>query len=375
MQYIYILFFSLALMACGKSEKQTEITNPVTDNTITVTKTQFDSEKMELGTLTEQVFHQTVKTSGFIDVPPQNKASVSTFMGGYIKKTPLLIGDKVKKGQRLVTLENTAFVEIQQQYLEVAEQLGYLKSEYERQETLFNEKITSQKNFLKAQSTYKSSLAHYNGLRKKLVMMHMSPAAVEKGNISSQIHIYAPISGFVTKVNVSTGTYISPADEILEIVNTEHIHLELSVFEKDILKIKKEQQILFKISEASDSIFNAEVHLVGTSVNETDRTIKVHGHIEEDGHTNFVMGMFVDAEIQTTSGKAMALPETAIGEDGEHNMVLKLEEQKNGIYYFKPIEIEIGKKSNGFVEIKSDNIKATDKILSKGAYALIGTGG
>ncbi len=375
MQYIYIITFSLAFIACGKPSTQPETTNTVIDNTITVTKAQFDSEKMELGTLSEQEFHQTVKTNGFIDVPPQNKASVSTFMGGYIKRTPLLIGDKIRKGQLLVTLENTEFVEIQQQYLEVSEQLGYLKSEYERQETLYKEKITSQKNFLKAKSTYKSTLAHYNGLRKKLTMMHMSPTAVEKGNISSSINIYAPIAGYITKVNVSTGTYISPADEILEIINTDHIHLELSVFEKDILKIKKDQQINFKIPEASDSIFIAEVHLVGTSVNNADRTIKVHGHIEEDGHTNFVMGMFVDAEIQTASSKAIALPETAISEDGEHKMVLKLEKQENGTYYFKPIEIKVGKKSKGFVEIISNNIKTTDKILSKGAYALIGTGG
>ena len=334
MQKIYILIFSLAIIACGKSEKESDTVseNQETPNTLTVTNSQFNTENMQLGTLSEALFSDVVKTTGFIDVPPQNKASISTFVGGYIKRTPLLVGDKVKKGQLLVTLENTEFVEMQQQYLEVVEQLRYLKSEYKRQETLFNEKITSQKNYLKAESTYKSTLALYNGLRKKLAMLNISTSSLEKGNISTRIKLYAPIEGYVTKVNVSTGSYVSPADEILEIVNTDHIHLELSVFEKDILKIKKDQQIEFIIPEASDSIYKAAVHLVGTSINEKDRTIKVHGHIEDDENTNLIMGMFVEATILTTSKKRMALPKSAVFETEGANIVLVVTAKKEGEY-------------------------------------------
>ena len=99
---------------------------------IIITQAQFEGKKMVFGSLDEVDFYDTVKVNGMIDVPPHNKSSVTTFIGGYITKTPLLIGDKVKKGQLLVTLENTEFVELQQQYLEVAEQINYLKSEFDR---------------------------------------------------------------------------------------------------------------------------------------------------------------------------------------------------------------------------------------------------
>lgn len=371
MKSIYILLFSLVLLSCGKSEKETETESPTTSNSITLTKAQFDTESMQLGVLSEQAFSENVKTNGFIDVPPQNKASISTFTGGYVKRTPLLIGDKVRKGQLLVTLENTEFVEIQQQYLEVAEQLSYLKSEFERQETLFNEKISSQKNFLKAKSTYKSTLALYNGLRKKLRMMHINPVSVEKGNISSTINLYASIQGFVTKVNVSNGSYVSPADEILEIVNTEHIHLELSVFEKDILKIKKGQQIDFKIPEASDSIYKASVYLVGTSVNETNRTIKIHGHIEDDEHTNFVMGMFVEADIVTASKKGLALPKDAVSEVDGNYFALVLNSEKDGVYNFDKVKLAIGKQSEEYIEVLNVIDFKDKKVLSKGAFMIV----
>jgi len=372
MKLIYILLFSIVLVACGNSDKnaETQDTAEANTNEIVVTASQFDGENMQLGKLTEHEFNHTIKTNGMIDVPPQNKSTVSTFLGGYITATPLLVGDQVKKGQLLVTLENPEFVEIQQQYLEVAEQLNYLKSEFTRQQTLYKENITSQKNFLKAESTYKSSLAQYNGLRKKLNMMNINPASVEKGQITSKIILYAPIEGFVTKVNVSNGTYVSPADIILEIVDTEHIHIELSVFEKDILNIKKGQKVEFRIPEASNKTFEAEVHLVGTTIDESSRTVKVHAHIIDEKQANFIVGMFVEADIITTSESSLALPNDAVIEIGDDYFALVLTKKEED-YVFDKVKLETGKQTEDFIEIvNTSNLKDKD-VLVNGAFMLL----
>lgn len=372
MKNIYILIISLFIIACGNSEKNNESVpeQQLNTNEIVVTPSQFESEHMQLGTLEEYAFNQTVKTNGMIDVPPHNKASVSTFMGGYITKTPLLIGDKVKKGQLLVTLENPDFVEIQQQYLEVAEQLNFLKSEFTRQKSLFDENITSQKNFLKAESTYKSSLAQYNGLHKKLNMLNINPASVEQGQITSKINLYAPIEGFITKVNVSNGTYVSPADVILEIVDTDHIHLELSVYEKDILSIKKDQKIYFKIPEASNKTFEAEVHLVGTTIDETNRTVKVHAHINDEKQANFIVGMFVEADIITSSLNSLALPKNAIIEiEGDYfTLVLN---NKTDNFTFRKVKLDIGKQNEDFIEILNYDDFSKKQVLTNGSFMLL----
>ncbi len=375
MNKIYILLFSLVLAACGNSEKTTELV-PETEthnDDITITKAQFEGEKMVFGTLNEYDFNNTVKVNGMIDLPPHNKSSVSTFSGGYITKTPLLIGDSVKKGQLLVTLENPEFVEIQQNYLEVSEQLNYLKSEYNRQKTLFEEKITSEKNYLKAESAYKSNLAHYNGLRKKLQMLNISPSSVEQGRISSTINLYAPISGHVTKVNISNGTYVSPSDVIMEIVDIDHIHLELSVFEKDIMQIKKDQKILFKIPEASDKTFEAEVHLVGTTIDEQTRRVKVHGHVDNDKE-NFIVGMFVDADIIIDSTKGFGLPKEAIIEVDNDFFVLILDEEQTGKFHFKKFKLELVKQTEDYIEILNSEVLKDKQIVIKGTNMLLNNG-
>jgi len=376
MKNLYILIFSLVLVACGNSEKNLETVEEIqtVSNEIDITKQQFKGENMAFGSLSEQDFNETVQVNGLIDVPPHNKSSITTFFGGYITKTPLLVGDKVKKGQLLVTLENTEYVEIQQNYLEVAEQLNYLKSEFTRQKTLFDENITSEKNFLKAESTYKSNLAHYNGLRKKMEMMHINPASVEQGRISSTINLYALIAGYVTKVNVSNGTYVSPSDIVMEIVDTDHIHLELSVFEKDILKIKKDQVIRFKIPEASNDIFIAEVHLVGTTIDEKSRRVKVHGHIDHT-QTNFIVGMFVEAEILVSSSKSLALPKEAVIKVDDDFFALVLKEETSTEYHLEKVKINQGRETEAFVEVLNTDDLKDKQIIIKGTYMLLSDGG
>lgn len=370
---IIILSVMFALYSCGDNaakKELTEIQNETADDRIFVSKAQFERSKMTLGIIEEKSFPVIVKTSGMIDVPPENRAVVNATKGGYIKTTPLLIGDNVRKGQALVTIENPEFVSIQQEYMEVNEQLMYLKSEFDRQKTMRAENITSKKSFLQAESTYKTAMARHNGLRKQLQMLNISPTRVEEGHISSIVTIYAPITGSITKVNVKRGTYVSPATAILEIIDNDHIHIELSAFEKDIMKLKKGQLINFKIPESSSEIYKAEVHLIGTTIEE-NRTVRVHGHIKNETEANFLTGMFVDAEIITESAFAKALPETALVEVNNILYGLQLDQETGEGYYFNKLAINIENKFNGFASIVDMEEIKEFKFLTKGVFHLI----
>lgn len=373
---IALLSILLALVGCGDKEKQvvennTE-KNSASQNEVEVTKAQFNANKMALGTFTNQIFPTVVNTSGMIDVPPENRAIVNATMGGYIKTTPLLIGDKVKKGQVLVTIENAEFVTLQQEYLEIKEQLNYLKAEFERQKRMVEENITSQKSSLKAESEYKTALAKQSGLKKQLEMLNISITNVAKGIFNSIATIYSPISGSITKVNVNRGTYVSPATAILEIIDNDHLHIEFSVFEKDILNIKKDQKITFKIPEISNNQYDGEVHLVGTSI-DANRTIKVHAHIEDESKFNFLTGMFVEGAIITDEYSSLAIPTEAIVNIENTSYVLVLDPLKDDMYSFKQIEVMVKASYKGYSIINSTtSFKGDEEFLIKGVFGIIG---
>ena len=366
---LYIIALSLVLFSC--KESKTEEVEQKDNGLTTVTSAQFKSSGMEIASPTQQDFDVTVKASGKIDVPPQNRAKVNTFMGGYVKSTTLLVGNKVTKGQALLTLQNTEFLDIQKEYMEVAEQLNFLKSEYDRQKTLYDEKITSQKNYLKAESEYKRAKAMHQSLRAKLVLLNINPKNVEKGILTSTITIYSPITGDIVIMNANVGMYVAPSDVILEIVDTDHLHLELAVFEKDILNVKIGQKIHFKVPEASKDVFNAEVHLVGKSIEGNDRTINIHGHLDDAIKQKLLTGMFVEAEIIIDAKKGLAIPSEALVTENNKNFVLLLDNEKKG-YSFKKVSVTIGEKSENFVEILPNTlINSSSRILTKGVFDLV----
>lgn len=360
--------------SCGRSEKNSTSSgrDGLEEGLIQITSAQFKENQFELGKLQDRIFKHHIEVAGMIDVPPQNKAVVSIPVGGYITNTELLVGDHVQKGQVLVTLENPEFIKLQQNYMEIKQQLRYLEAEYERHQKLHEENITSQKNFLKAESDYKTALATFEGLSQQLRILNISTDKLEAGQMSPRTNIYAPISGSISKMNITKGAYVSPATEVMEIINTDHIHLELVVFEKDIIHVQEGQAIEFQIPEASKEVYSGRVYRMGSSIDE-NRRILVHGHIEKPNSLNLLQGMFVNASIIIDSIQRKALPEAAVVQMGERNFILKLIEKSENEYVFKIVEVDAIDKVSGFVGIGSESlIKDEDEFLTSGAFSLIG---
>lgn len=364
-----IIFTLVLFQSCANKAEEVITTDSIEANEIVVSKEQFEYNKMTLSKLEKQPFSTVVQTTGQIDVPPQNKVLVNAKMGGFIKSTPLLLGDYVEKGATLVVIENPEFITLQQQYLEQKQQINYLEAEYNRQKTLNNEQIASEKNFLKAESDYNSTLATVKGLEKTLGLIGISTASLNKDNISSTSIITAPISGNISALNVTTGSYVSATDPILEITNSDHMHLELEVFEKDALKIKKGQHLNFTIPESGEAAYSAEVHLVSPTIDANKRTVRVHAHINDSLQQYFAVGMYVSAQIDVSERELIALPTTSIGEVGDNSYALLLIKSDKENYYFSKEPIKVIEKSNKFVAIDlpiNDN-----QYLTNGVYSLI----
>ena len=372
--YIFSILVGFALIACGGEKKAGEETSMVEEDNsvVVVTQDQFKTMKMEISPLVEKDFDVVIKASGKIDVPPQNRAKVTSFVGGFVKSLYHMVGDKVSKGQPLLILESPEYLDIQQSYLEIFGQLSYLKSEYERQRTLFNEKIASQKKYMEAESDYKKAKATYESLRQKLRMLNISPEQVEQGKLSSSVTVYAPISGDITIINANMGMAVSPSDVIMEIVDTKFLHLELSVFEKNVFDLKNGQKVKFIIPQISSDEFEATVSLIGKSVEGNDRIVTVYATLDESTKQKLLTGMFVEAQIVASSKKVLSVPVDALTSEESNQFLLVLESEKDGNYTFRKTLVKTGDRNGEWIEVIPDNnIKADAQILVKGVYDVI----
>lgn len=373
------IFFILGLVfwsACGGEESESdaiEVSESTSENPgIFVTKDQFETMKMEWGTVDRRTFSEELSIQGSIRVPVEGMQDITAYFGGYVSRLKLIEGEDVKQGQVLFYLENPEFVRLQQEYLEVKSQIGFLKAEFERQETLYSEQIASQKNLLKTKADYESSLAKEASLKEQLGMIHIDADELKPENIRSRAPVIAPISGFVDEIFVVPGAYLQASDRALSLLNTEHLHVEFKLFEKDASKLKVGQKIKVRIPEEMGSTFEAEVYVIGQAVN-IERQILVHAHLtDEVGDKKLVPGMYVEGRLQLAPEEGMSLPETAVVGEDDKSYILILSEENDRGYKLEKVEVTLGPTQEGFVRINpKKEINSNQRILLKGGFSLI----
>lgn len=365
------------LFSCGEKQASQEEGIQVTEmeesqELISLSNTQFSTMEMEWGSIKTGDLSSQIIVQGTVKIPVEGMQEVSPYFGGYVSDLTLIEGQAVQKGQVLFYLENPDFVRLQQDYLETASQLEYLKAEYERQKTLFAEQISAQKNLLKAEADYRGALAKSQGLKKQLSLIRISADQLTPETIRTKVPVISPINGFVEKVHVVPGQFLPASGKALSLLNKDHLHIELVLFEKDAASIYVGQKLVFSLPDQSDRIYDAKIHVVGQSVNE-QRQINVHADlVDETLGKNLIPGMFVQARINLDSENGWILPEEAVTEvDGAFFILIQKAKTEEG-YELERIEVKPGVRNQGMISIQPvEGITAETKILVKGGFNLL----
>lgn len=389
--YFLLIVLIMATTSCGsKADPETEVGEEHHDeetNAVELNEAQFKNAGIELSSVERKQISGTIKVNGVLDVPPQQLVSISAPLGGFLKNTALLQGTHVRKGEVIATIENLDFIQIQQDYLEAKSQVELTKADYERQQQLAAENVNSNKSLQQSKTTFVTWQAKLNGLTEKLKILNINTASVDEGHLKSSINLYSPINGYVTEVNVNIGKYVNPTDVLFEIVDTEHLHAELIVFEKDVRKLKIGQKVRFTLANESKERM-ATIHLIGREISK-DRTIQIHCHIDQEDK-ELLPGMYLKAAVETGGAQVPALPDDAIidyqgkkfifvvGDHVEHPKNEAEEKESTGEdsheegTQFTMVEIQVGNSELGYTEVTlPDDFNIESRVVVKGAYSLL----
>lgn len=320
--------------------------------------------EVKLGRVEYRLISGIVTATGETDVPPAAKASLTAPWGGYIVESTLLPGMYVKKGQRLAKLTNPEYVALQQEYLETSSELRFAEQDYLRQRTLEEQNATALKKLQQSESTYNTLKGRLAGVKARLEMIGVDIAALEAGVIQPTISIRAPISGYIASANFSQGAFVESKETIFEIVNMDDLHVELNVFEQDIAKVSKGQEIRIRAT-GSDASYSGTVLLIGPQRSPEQRTFSVHGHIDHPGE-ELRTGMFVEARILVDADSVPALPEEAIVYQDAMPFVLV---GRGGRFDLRAVQT--GGKFDGWIEIMDAGTLMQDSIVTTGAARVL----
>jgi cobalt-zinc-cadmium efflux system membrane fusion protein len=370
--HIFVALFIFASLFSCKNKNQANDESDADNSIVCITKEQFDHINMEIGVLQEVEFNEEVSARGMADVPPQSKATISPIVSGLVKDIFVRSGDRVRKGQPLLSFEGTEIIGLQQSYIEISEQLKLLELDYKRQKALFAENISSEKLFLETESNYKKAVAASEGLKQQLLLLNMDIDKIKQGKISPSAVIHAPITGDIIQITADISKFIQPSDVVAEIVDTQQLQLYLSVFEKNIVSIQPGQKVNFSLPESSIRLFTATVSIVGKAIDRTDRTATVQALPTDSARSILLTGMYIDAGIVIDTKTVWALPVDAIITDNEEHFLLLLHSSDDNEYVFRKVKVQTGKRNGDYMEILPDEfITGSSVILLKGVYNAI----
>lgn len=363
---IYLLLVVTFFFGCQSKTEKLKIVKISQENKITLTATQIKNANIAVGTLQEQSINSTLKVNGKIVLSPEAIASVSMPLGGYIKQLKVMPGMQITKGQVLAIVEDQSYVQLQQEYLNMKQQVIFSSRDYQRQKDLNASQASSDKVFQLAESEYAKNKITLKALAEKLRLININPKTLTETSITKSVKIVAPISGMLTKVNVNLGQYVNATDVLFQLMDAKSMYAQLQVFDKDAAYLSIGQKLKVYTNAQPDVIYTSSIQYVNKSFDNTTNAVEVYAKIV-NSTGKLIPGNYVNAVIELSNKNANVLPTDAVVSFEGKDYVFVQESATS----YSMEEVQLGIASQSYVELPNYEKFINKKLVTKNAYTLL----
>jgi RND family efflux transporter MFP subunit len=271
--------------------------------------------------------------------------------GGQVRAIYVKQGGAVRKGQLLIKLDDA----VQRQQIEQANvQLSLLKTTYERRKSLWDQKIGTEMDLIKAKNDLDNMQKQIDILKEQLDMSN----------------VYASMSGVADQVNIKVGETFSPATATMsgiKIVNNANLKVTANVPENYLGKVNQGANLIITLPEDNTKTLNAKVSVIGKSIDPINRSFYIEARIasnKEFRENQLVMVRIQDYAINNTITIPLATLQN--DEKGKYVMVAATE---SGKMIARKRPVVIGQMYGDKLEVKS-GLQSGDQLITEGFQSL-----
>lgn len=339
---------------------------------VELTRKQMETVGIRLGRVEEKELGDAIRANGELRLNPQDRAEVTSLVGGIVRGITVVEGSRVRAGQAVAYIENTEIVEMQKNYLVASKEADMAGLERKRQESLAAQGAGVEKTLQQATANHETARARRTGLAYQLRQIGIDPRQVEQGKIATQVAVRAAIAGTVGRINESKGSYVDVTAPLMEIMDNAAVYCSLGIFEKNIGQVAVGQQVDFVVTNSPSTHLKGEVYGINKAMDPATKAIAVNVRIKDDGGTPLVAGMGVTALIDTGKRKVSALPDGAIvSADGKKYVFMLEGTEKGGASRFKRVEVVTGATGLGYTQVDFVSpVPADATIVTANAFYL-----
>lgn len=300
--------------------------------------------------------------------PNQDRiARIAPRVEGRVVDVSANLGDQVRAGQKLATLDSLALGEASSALQQARSAHRVAEADFKRAESLNADEIIPQKEYLRAKAEYEKAAAGLHAAEDKLRLLGVSPK--QGGHMESTFPVAAPFAGTVIQKKATLGELSTPSEALFTVADLSKVWIEANLSEALLSKVQRGAKATVAVAAYPGERFVGRVTYISSVLEKESRSIPARIEVDnKDGRLK--PEMFATATIETSSAPtaqkrdALVVPDEAIVLMQGQPTVFVFE---HGAY--EPRAIDPGEKLSGRTVVKS-GLEAGEQIVSAGAYAL-----
>jgi cobalt-zinc-cadmium efflux system membrane fusion protein len=328
--------------------------------------------EISVGTVSERSFPLETEAVGSIDFNEDMAAQVFPPYQGRIVKLFAMMGDNVKRGQPLLTIESPDLIQAESTLIAAAGVLDLTSRALERAKQLFTVQGIAEKDLQQAFSDQQTAEGALRAARDAVAVFGKSQPEIDRMVATRTIDPYlvvpSPITGRVTARSAAPGDFVQPGNlpAPYSVADISRIWMNASVTESDMPLVRKGQPIHVSVMAFPGRVFDGDIAMVGASVDPLLHRGLVRAEIEDPQH-ELLPGMFASFVIVTAKPvSTAAVPMDGVVRQGNGTMTIWVTADR---HRFMKRTVKIGLQSAGYDQLL-EGAQLGEQIVTKGAVFL-----
>jgi cobalt-zinc-cadmium efflux system membrane fusion protein len=327
---------------------------------------------IKVGAVSEHAFPLERQAVGNIDFNEDRTAQVFPPYQGRIAKLYAKIGDTVKRGQILFTIESPDLIQAESNLIAAAGVLDLTTHALERDKQLYEVDGIAQKDLQQSMSDQQSAEGSLKAARDAVAVFGKSRGEIDRivrnRSIDPYLVVPSPITGRITTRNAAPGDFVQPGTlpSPYSVSDLSRMWVNAAVTETDMPKVRRGQKVHVTLMALPERVFDGEIAIVGAALDPQLHRGLIRAEIDDPQH-ELVPGMFASFVIVTGDPVlAPAVPLDGVVREGNGTMTVWVTTDQ---HHFMKRTVKVGLVHDGFDQIL-DGVHIGERVVTKGAVFL-----
>lgn len=371
MKHVFSLLLTILLAATSLAMPAAALAGPKAaqsqhaikpENEVVLKENSAQEANLKIEPVTEMIAPTTEPLNGKISFDENYTSRVSSPVLGRAIKVHAQLGDRVKAGQALLTIDSPDLGSAIADYRKANADLELKRKALERSQMLLEGGVIAHKEFESAQADMAQSQAEAERTKARLHNLGTDHSALG----SESFTLKAPMAGMIVDRQINVGNEVRPdaPNPLFTITNPDHLWAMIDLPERDLNKVSLDQNLSIKVDAFPDEEFHGKIQSIGTMLDPVSRRIQVRCSVDGKGKLRPEMYARI-TPLNMTQQKVIRLPNSALITEGLYSYVFV--ETSHGHIQKRRVTLDLQERD--YATIK-EGLKAGERVVTKGAILI-----